>query len=297
MTRSSAIEPNPGLPTVALFGGRWVPHRDLSIPIDDLGFRQAVTVVERLRTYGGRVFRLSSHLDRWQHSTAQLSIAGLPLRNAIEVLIGELIGRNQEFAARVGDFGITLLATPGPSLDGEPTFCMHLNAIDHALMRTRQERGQPLVVTDVSQPSSRAWPRSIKVRCRLHYFLADQTARQHHRDAVGLLVDDDGCVTETSVANLALVRDGQLLGPPRDRVLPGVTQSVVQEVGAERGLSWSECVLTRQDLLAADEVVLMGTDGGLWYARSVDGMPVASGRPGKVYSALRSAFDRRIGLC
>ena len=44
-------------------------------------------------------------------------------------------------------------------------------------------------------------------------------------------------------------------------------------------------------LRAAEEVLLMGTDGGLWFASAVDGNAIAEGNPGDVYRSLRRRFD------
>ena len=269
-------------------------HDELQIPVNDLGFRQGATAVERLRTYGGDVFQLDAHLDRWQKTVDALGIAGLPLRAAIGVLLNELIGRNPDFVDAVGDFGITMLATPGTS-GHDPTFCMHLNAIDDQLVQRRRQRGQPLVVTEVMQPAAKCWPRSIKVRCRLHYFLADQVAAEQQSDGLGVLADSDGSITETSIANLAIVRSGEVISPRRDQILGGVTQMVVQSLAAEAGIPWGEASITAADLAAAEEILLMGTDGGLWFARSVDDQLIGHGRSGEIYTQLLQRFVKLAG--
>lgn len=291
MTSTSRTETVAGQPEIGLLGGRWTPHAELRLPIGDLGFRQAATAVERLRTYGGAVFQLAAHLDRWQQTIDAIGIDGLPRRTAIEILIGELIGRNQAFSDAVGDFGITLFATPGSGLSQSPTFGMHLNSIDHEFVRRRRSHGQMLVVTDVAQPPEDCWPREIKVRCRLHYFLADQIARRQHAQALGVLLDQDGSVTDTSVASLAIVESATVISPPRDRVLAGITQQVVQRLAEESSIVWSHEVISPQRLLTADEVLLMGTDGGLWFANRVGKTKIGSGKPGGVFRHLLRRFD------
>jgi branched-subunit amino acid aminotransferase/4-amino-4-deoxychorismate lyase len=290
------IRPNPerGLPQpkIALLGGRWVPHDELRIPIDDLGFRQGATAVERLRTYRGQIFHPQPHLDRWLRSVEAVGIEGLPLATAIAVLMDELIGRNREFAGESGDFGITMFATPGRSAQSGPTFCMHLNPIDHATVARRRSDGQQLVVTNVAQPAADCWPREIKVRCRLHYYLADQIARQQHPDALALLVDPDDTITDTSIANIAIVQDGAVIAPPRDRVLGGITQRVVEQLAREQSIRWVHQPVAPDRLRSADEVLLMGTDGGLWFANRVDRKTIGRGRPGRIFRRLLERFDQ-----
>lgn len=297
MTSKSPIERSDSLtvsvrpvPQVGLMSGRWTAHDDMRLPIGDLGFRQGATAVERLRTYGGKIFQLAAHLNRWKQSVQALGIEGLPLRTATEVLLDELIGRNETFTRSAGDYGITLFATPGSAGADIPTFAMHLNAIDHAFNAKRKTAGQRLVITGVAQPSPKCWPRSIKVRSRLHYYLADQIAADQLHGSLGVLVDPDGGVTDTSVANLAIVEAGRVVSPPVDRVLGGITQQVIRRLAAETDVSWTDATITADRLTAADEVLVMGTDGGLWFASHVDSHRIGDGKPGKLYGQLQARF-------
>ncbi|MEM9645722.1 MAG: branched-chain amino acid aminotransferase, partial [Planctomycetota bacterium] len=64
--------------SAAWLNGRWVTARDLFVPMNDPGFRQGVTAVERLRTYQGRLFQLREHFDRFLQTADALHIAGIP---------------------------------------------------------------------------------------------------------------------------------------------------------------------------------------------------------------------------
>ena len=35
---------------IGFLGGHWVPHTEMRVGVEDIGFRQGVTAVERLRT-------------------------------------------------------------------------------------------------------------------------------------------------------------------------------------------------------------------------------------------------------
>ena len=157
-------------------------------------------------------------------------------------------------------------------------------------MRLRTS-GQVLAVTDVTQVPDSCWPRGIKTRCRLHYHRADANARQFDRDAVGILLDEDGSVTETSIANLAMVQQGQILSPPRSRVLGGITQIAVERLADAEGIPWIQQPIFPEQLHGADEVLLMGTDIGLWFANRVNETRIGGGRPGAVFGRLLARFD------
>ncbi len=274
---------------------QWIPLGQVGIGVNDVGFRQSAVAVERLRTYDGSVLELNPHLVRYRRTLDFLGI-DLDIDEAVIAhRIGELIDRNNDWCRAEKDFGITMLATPGDFLSGsypDPLHIIHLNPIDHLKIEQHKTNGQPLVVTSVRQPAAECWPRDIKVRCRLHYYWADRQARQFASNAIGVLVDSDGSITETSVANLAIVVDGEIVSPPSKQVLPGITQDLAQRIASAHGITWRNETIYPAELRSADEVILMGTDGGIWFANRVDGHSIRDGRPGDIYQRLANGFDR-----
>ncbi len=279
---------------IGFLGGEWVPQSQMVISVDDGGFRQGVTAVERLRTYGHAIFELEPHLDRWQHSTSQMGIEGLPAIADIDALLHELLSQNQHILDLEGELGITLFATPGAAQSAQPTFGIHINRLNLKSIQQRQESGQPLVVTDIQQPSPQCWPRTIKVRSRLHYHLADQVARKKDPTASGVLIDNDGAITETSISNIAIVKAEKIVSPLRDRVLRGITQAYVEQLAREIQVDWTTSVITKTDMVQADEVLLMGTDGGLWFANRVNENAIGNGKPRPIYQALQQQFRTKL---
>ena len=109
--------------------------------------------------------------------------------------------------------------------------------------------------------------------------------------ALPLIVDADGAVLEASRANVFAVRDGALFTPPLDgRILPGVTRARVLEIAATDGLETHETELSRDDLLAADEVFLTGSIRGIEPVRALDGVRVGQG--GEVAARLTAELRR-----
>ncbi|KLU06977.1 amino-acid biosynthesis [Rhodopirellula islandica] len=257
------------------------------MPIDDLGFRQGVTAVERLRTYGGVVFCPELHLQRLSETLRLIKIAGGPSTETLRELIAECLRQNAELVQQM-DVGMTIWVTGGSRPSG-PTWAVHLNPIDHRAVTDRQLHGQPVVITEVVQPPNESWPRHAKVRNRLHYYLADLEAKRQNPAATGVLLDADGSVTESNVANVAIVEDGHLVFPPQKSVLKGVTMHYLRQQAARMGITCQEAPLMPLDLHQADEVLLMGTDTGVWFASSLGyGRPVF--QRGCVCSQLQACF-------
>lgn len=84
----------------------------------------------------------------------------------------------------------------------------------------------------------------------------------------GLMLDAVGHVTEGTMTNLFLVRDGVLSTPRLDRCgVAGVMRALVMEIAAERGRTVMETRLSLDDLHAADELFLTNSVIGLWPIR------------------------------
>lgn len=257
--------------------------------MSDLGFTQAATVVERIRAYGGQLFATDKHLERWHHSASVLHLHAIADPVRIQTKLDELLSRNQTWIDVQEEFGALLIGTPGVGSD--PTLILDLYSIDRVGVDEQIASGSALWITDVQQPSNACWPRSIKVRSRLHYFLADQQAGVHQSGSLGVLLDQDGTVTETSIANLILVEDGDLIAPAGDQILPGVSLGIVRRLAEELGHRIRETRISPQRLCDADEVLLTGTRSGIWFANRINGQALASG---PVYNRLRMAFDRLV---
>jgi branched-chain amino acid aminotransferase len=279
--------------SIAFSDGRWIRRCDLSLSVDDLGFRQGVTAVERLRTYGGKIWQSARHAQRFGFTLSEIDLK--PWSNQYwDDLIYQLLQRNANLIAR-SDVSLVVLSTPGLSIGEEPTVIAMIQPLDHALNRTRQTEGQSIVITDVVQPPDASWSRQAKVRCRLHYYRADRQASGRSPGSTGLLIDRDGSVTETSIANIAIVKDETIYSPLPESILSGVTQSVAQDIAQSLNWAWSHTRLMPSDLYEADEVWLMGTDNGVWFSGNVDGHIIASGKAGRLLHQLQNEFAKLTG--
>ncbi len=251
----------------------WVTYDQVRLPVDDLGFRQGVTAVERLRTYNGQPFCVARHLARFRNTLQLIHVEGVASIPQWQGWINEILNRNAELLSEHGDFGITLWATPGSRGANEqrashrPTIAVHLNPIDHAAVQARRSYGHTVMLTEIVQPDVGCWSRHAKVRSRLHYYLADHLAREF--SAMGVLQDTNGTWTESSVANIALVTNNEIIFAPSARVLPGITQAHVRKLADDQGMATRELPLTTEMMIAADAMLLMGTDTGLWFANCV----------------------------
>ena len=261
--------------------GDWLDG-PLVLSLEDRGLFQGAIAIERLRTFNHQIFCLSEHLTRFARSTTALALDAGEALSAMPDVLAELLRRNGEPA----DVGIVILATPGLPGSKQPTIIAHLASLDLDRFVRLQNEGERLVITSVQQPSAASIPRAVKHRSRLHYYLANQQARNVDPSAVAVLVDADGTITETASANILLVADGVLHSPPPETILPGVTLGVVRQIAESLKIPWREQPLSPQQFYDADEILLTGTGPGVWFA---------NGRRGPIFEAVRAAYDQRIG--
>jgi branched-chain amino acid aminotransferase len=109
--------------------------------------------------------------------------------------------------------------------------------------------------------------------------------------AEGIALDRDGYVSEGSGENIFVIRDGKIYTPPlAASVLPGITRDSVLRLAAEAGIEVIEMNIPREMLYIADEIFFTGTAAEVTPVRSVDRIPVGSGRRGPITERLQRAF-------
>jgi len=280
----------------AYLNGHWIDDQQLSIPVNDLGFLMGVTVTERLRTFGGRVFRQAEHFQRMRQS---LAIVGLDAGSAVQELDAathEFVGRNASLLADGDDWSIAAFVTPGDG-SGRPTTCVHGAPLPFADWAHQFQQGVSLYTSDHRQTPASCWPPQLKCRSRMHYYLADQQAQSREAGARALLLDQEGFVGEASTANLVIFNQDQGVVSPRwEKVLPGVSVAVVGELCAAMGIGFQQRDLTIEEFRAADEAWLCSTSICLLPVVRCDGQKIGQGKPGARFAGILNAWNELVGI-
>ena len=283
---------------IAYLNGQWVPATSLCVSVEDLGFLMGVTVVERLRTFQGKMFRQEDHIERLRRS---LEIVGWQVDvivAEVSVAIDEFMTRNEAQLIQGDDWFVVAYVTPGSKPNAqEPTVCVHGGPLLFSNWSASFRTGVKLVVVDTRQVPENCWPSEMKCRSRMHYYLADREATNKSPGARAILLDQDGFVGEASTANIvAHFPNRGLVTPLREKVLPGVTQQVLFEIADEIGIQHSEGDFTPEELVLADEVFLTSTSVCIQPVASIDNRPVGSGQPGPLYQRLLTAWGELTGV-
>jgi D-alanine transaminase len=275
---------------IAYVNGRYLPHRDAVVHIEDRGYQFADGVYEVCEVRGGRIVEERRHMARLVRSLGELRIAlPMPLP-ALGVVLHETVRCN-----RVRDGIVYLQVTRGvarrdhafPPPATRPAIVVTARALDSA----RAERVAAEGIAVITVPDNR-WARpDIKSVSLLPNILAKQTARDSNaREA--WFVDAQGFVTEGASSNAWIVTaEGEVATRPADHsILGGISRLVALDAIAAQGLRFAERPFTVAEAKAAREAFVTAASQIVQPVVKIDSAVIGSGRPGPVATALRRAF-------
>ncbi|MBF0372100.1 MAG: D-amino-acid transaminase [Alphaproteobacteria bacterium] len=278
---------------VAYVNGRYVPHRDAAVHIEDRGYQFADGVYEVIAVAGGRLVDEAGHLARLRYSLGELGIPRPMTDRALAIMLREVVRRNL-----VKDGVVYLQVTRGVArrdhgwADGMPP----------SVVATARPKKQPTAlaakgVSVITVPDLR-WKRcDIKTVGLLPNVMAKQLAR-----AAGAfeawMVDDQGNVTEGTSSNAWIVtRDGAVVTRKADSaILNGITRTAVVEAAAAAGLALQTRPFSVDEALGAAEAFVTSTTSFVLPVISIDGRPVGDGKPGPMARKLLGLYCEKAGL-
>ena len=274
----------------AFVEGRFVDISEAKISILDWGFTRSDATYDVVAVWRSRFFRLEDHLDRFLAGLAKLRMNPSYDRAEMrEILI--------ECARRSGleDAYVEMICTRGrpPAGIRDPrlvknNFMAFVIPYVWIADEKQRQRGLDLAVAKVR----RIPPESVDPTVK-NYHWQDLTAGifeafDRDRETV-ILLDDKGNLTEGPGFNIFTVKKGALK-TPQSGVLMGITRRTVLDLAAEIGLQAQEADISHDELLAADEVFIASTAGGLMPVCLVEGQPVGDGKVGPVTDRLTKLY-------
>jgi D-alanine transaminase len=275
---------------VAYVNGRYLPHRQATVHVEDRGYQFSDGVYEVCEVRDGHLVDERRHMERLARSLAELRISAPMMPAALAVILRETISRN-----RVSNGIVYVQVTRGvarrdhafPPAGTVPSLVVTARSID----RSRGEREAAGGVTVITVPETR-WARvDIKSVSLLPNVLAKQAAKeQGAREA--WFVDSAGYVTEGSSSNAWIVtKDGRVVTRPADHsILRGISRTVVLDVIKTNGLTLEERPFKVAEAYAAREAFVTAASQIVLPVVRIDGHIIGKGVPGPVATALRSQF-------
>ncbi|HZS83769.1 MAG TPA: D-amino-acid transaminase [Stellaceae bacterium] len=263
---------------VAYVNGRYLPHGDAAVHIEDRGYQFADGVYEVIAVRGGRLVDEAPHLDRLDRSLAELRIAPPMSRRALGLVLREVVRRN-----RVADGIVYLQATRGVARRDHPFPPASRTALVVTARRARPPNRKAIEegIKVITIPDIR-WARcDIKSVSLLPNVLGKQRARESGAYEAWQ-VDRDGMVTEGTSTNAWIVTPaGELVTRQTDHaILNGITRRALVAIARQEGLAFVERPFSVGEAKEAREAFLTSTTAPVLSVVRIDDAVIGDGRPG-----------------
>ncbi len=271
--------------------GELVERDEAKVSVYDHGLLYGDGVFEGTRVYHGRIFRLEDHIKRLQRS-ARAIMLDIPystdelIESHVETCRANDIqdGYIRTVVTRgVGDLGLDPRKCPEPSL-------IIIAANIQLYPEELYETGLPLITCSTRRNSPSSLDPGIKSLNYLNNILAKIECIQADVQE-GIMLTNNGMVSECTGDNLFLVCDGEIVTPPNAAgILDGITRDAVIGLAKDEGLAVSEELFPITRVYTADECFLTGTAAELVPVIEVDGRIIGDGKPGAVTKRLLNRF-------
>lgn len=267
--------------TLCYINNRFLPYDDARIHISDLGLQRGYGIFDYFLEMDGKVPFLEDYLDRFYRSADHTGL-DVPLeREMLKEKIFWLIGQNG-----FRNSGIKLVLTGGYSDDlYTPSSVTNFMILNLPVTHQPGEFGEgvKLILLDYV----RYMP---EVKTTFYFPSIILFPKMKAAGAIEVLYHHNGLISETTRANIFLVKDGRL-ATPSPGVLKGITRKYVLGVAKDL-LPVEEREVRLEELWESDEVFITGTSKHLIPVVEIEGRIIGNGKPGEWTGVISHAFER-----
>lgn len=268
--------------------GEITPLSEAKVPVLDRGFIFGDGVYEVIPMYGRKPFRAKQHMARLFRSLASIGIPNPHNEEQWMSLIDKVVA-----AYPADDQLVYLQVTRGVARRAHafpqemtPTVFIMTNPLTLPSAEAVRDG-----VACVSFEDKRWLRCEIKSTSLLGNVLAAQNAAEN--GVAESIQFRDGYLTEASASNVWIVKDGKLLAPPKDNlILEGIRYGLIEELCAAEGIPLESRRIAREEVFAADEVLLSSASKEVLPVVRIDDKTIGAGKPGPVFRKLYDAYRK-----
>jgi D-alanine transaminase len=276
--------------------GEFSTLRDAKVSVLDRGFIFGDGIYEVVPVYAGRPFRFAEHMARLDRSLGELRIPNLMSHGQWQALVARLIDAYAQAVderSQAIDQLVYIQVTRGVAMRDHvmppgltPTVFATSNRMVPPSAQARAD-GVACVTADDFR-----WK---KAHIKSLSLAGSVLARQISADvgAAETVMFRDGFLSEGAAANVWVVKDGKLMGPPRDNlVLEGIRYGLLESLCREAAIPFELRRIARDEVFAADELMLSSATKEVLPVTRLDGQAIGTGRPGPIYGLLHAGYQR-----
>ena len=288
---------NASLPALPCWlNGELTNLQEAKVSVLDRGFIFGDGIYEVVPVYEGRPFRFDEHMARLERSLQEMRIPNPMDRAGWRDLVDQLVAA---YATHVGKTPqqtnqlVYLQVTRGVAMRDHvmpPGITPTVFAMANRLyIYSQQERAQGVAcVTADDFRWKKAHLKSISLAGAV---LARQISAD--ADCNETIMFRDGFLSEAAASNVWVVKDGKVLGPPKDNlVLEGIRYGLLEELCREAAVPFELRKVERAEVFSADEIILSSATKEILPCTVLDGKPVGKGKPGPIYEKLFAGYQQ-----
>jgi len=274
----------------SLYNGIVTDPALMLVPVDDHMVHRGDGVFETFKCVDGKIYNMWAHLERLARSAAAIHLKlGLTLEEIADIVVKTTAaGAHADALVRVlisrgpGSFGVNPYDCPTPQL------YVTVYRLPPAFMDKHPEGAR---VMTSAIPVKRPFYAGVK-NCN---YLPNMLMKKEAIDAgVDFVVsfDEEGNVAEGPTENVGIVTaERELVFPSLGGILRGTTMMRVMELAdtsADPAIIATVAfrAISRNQLLAASEILIVGTTPNVTSVREFDGHPINGGELGPAYHEL-----------
>ena len=275
---------------IAFLDGAYAPISEAKISVLDWGLLHSDATYDTAHVWNGRFFRLDLHLDRFFAGLKKLRMTIPYSAQEVAEIMRTCVGLSGHRFAYV-EVICTRGASPTFSRDPREAinrFIVFAVPFGSVANNEQLERGLKIAVSNIVRIPPDSIDPSIK---NYHWLdLVRGLYDAYDRGAETALIRDlEGNIAEGPGFNVFAVKDGGLVTPALG-VLPGITRRTVFDLSRKMGIAAVAKSVSPDELLAADEVFITSTAGGVMPVTVVDGQPIGAGLVGPITKRIMQAY-------
>jgi len=282
---------NPYADGCAYIEGKYFPIAEARISILDSGFYRSDLTYDVVAVWKGKFFRLDDHLKRFENGYTQLRMnPKISLAQMREILF-ECVRR-----AGIRNAYVEMILSRGIDEDGsrDPRRfrnCFYAHAVPYMWIVKPEDQkvGIHLVI---AEKTIRIPPDAIDPTVKNFHWgdLVRGIYEAYDRGGYTVVLPDAaGNITEGPGFNVFVYDRGSLLTPERG-VLKGITRQTMIDLAEAQGIPVRLDMFGADVLMAAEEVFLTSTAGGVMPVTLVNGRTIGDGKPGKITTLMQKRY-------
>ncbi len=282
---------------IVYFNGDYIPESQALVPYRERSFLFGDGAFDLTRTFNHRIFKLDEHIERLYRSLRALRLDATMAQEQMAAITRTVVEKNLHLLSEDDDYWVGQRITRGVlRVEGDnwdhygPTVIVECMPMPIAERAHLYRDGIQVVTPSVRRTPPEALTPRAKSHNYLNLVIGDLEVRAQNPDAWAILLDMNGNLCEGLGSNIFLVRDGELLTPRENFVLPGVSRQTVIDLAAQLGIPFREADLDLFDGHNADEAFITSTSLCICPVAGINGMAMRAGAYGPVTKRLIEAY-------